>query len=158
MLEEPRPVSGLPSGVTAWAEHNKPFFKQWGLSVTGFVIDGNGPGMSLEGFKSYATFSPNGIGPQKLPDGRQAMLVDGMPILRCSGASIGDTRIEDAGQKAVSMLSQHPEFPFYWIRTILKSPTWHAGVKEYIEAQSKNYVVLDAPSYFELLRYYLEQQ
>jgi hypothetical protein len=31
-------------------------------------------------------------------------------------------------------------------------------VKEYIEAQSQNYVVLDAPSYFELLRIYLEQQ
>ena len=157
MLEEPRPVSGLPSGVAAWAAHNKAYFQRWGLSVTGFVIDGNGPGMSVEGMKSYASFSPNGIGPQKLPNGGNALLVDGMPVLRCSGASVGEERIEDAGVKAVSMLSQHPEFPFYWIRTILKSPTWHKGVKEYIEAKSPNYVVLDAPSYFELLRCYLEQ-
>ena len=157
MLEEPRPVSGLPSGVEAWAEHNKRYFQRWGLSVTGFVIDGNGPGMSVDGMKSYASFSPNGIGPQKLPNGGNAMLVDGMPVLRCSGASIGDTRIEDAGRTAVNMLSQHPDFPFYWFRTILKSPTWHAGVKEYIEAQNSRYMVLDAPSYFELLRCYLEQ-
>ena len=157
VLEEPRRISGLPSGVAAWAEHNKPWFKQWGLTVTGFVIDGNGPAMSMEGVRSYTTFSPDGICPQYLPNGGNAMLVDGTPVLRCTGASIGSERVEDAGKTAMSMLSQHPELPFYWIRTILKSPTWHKGVKDYIEAQSPNYVVLDAPSYFELLRCYLEQ-
>ena len=157
MLEEPRRISDLPSGIDAWAEHNKPWFKQWGLTITGFVIDGNGPAMTLEGVRSYASFSPNGICPQYLPTGGNAMLVDGMPVLRCTGASIGSERIEDAGKTAMSMLSQHPELPFYWIRTILKSPTWHKGVRDYIEAQNPNYVVLDAPSYFELLRCYLEE-
>ena len=156
MLEEPRPVSGLPSGVDAWAAHNRAYYKQWGLSVTGFVIDGNGPGMGTEGFKAYASFSPNGICPQKLPQSKQAMLFEGMPMLRCGGASVGATRIDDAGKAAYEMLSQHPTFPFYWIRTILKSPTWHKGVKEYLEKQDSDIVVMDAPSYFELLRCYME--
>ncbi|MBQ9583033.1 MAG: hypothetical protein IJR25_01740 [Bacteroidales bacterium] len=157
MLEEPRPVSGLPSGVAAWAAHNKAYYEQWGLSVTGFVIDGNGPGMSNAGFKAYATFSPNGICPQRLPDGRQTYMVDGMPMLRCGGASVGADRIEDAGQTAISMVQDHPDLPFYWIRTILKSPTWHKGVKDYMESADNKIVVLDGPSWYELLRCYLEQ-
>lgn len=157
MLEEPRPVSGLPSGVAAWAAHNKAYYEQWGLSVTGFVIDGNGPGMSNAGFKAYATFSPNGICPQRLPDGRQTYMVDGMPMLRCGGASVGADRVEDAGQTAISMVQDHPDLPFYWIRTILKSPTWHKGVKDYMESADNKIVVLDGPSWYELLRCYLEQ-
>ena len=156
MLEEPRPVSGLPSGVAAWAAHNKPYFEQWGLSITGFVIDGNGPGMSDAGFKSYATFSPNGICPQRLPNGRQVYMVDGMPMLRCGGASVGAERVEEAGQTAISMVQDHPELPFYWIRTILKTPTWHKGVKDYMESNDSKVVVLDGPSWYELLRCYLE--
>ena len=156
MLEEPRPVSGIPSGVAAWAAHNKKYYTQWGLSVTGFVIDGNGPGMTDAGFKAYATFSPNGICPQKLPDGRQAYMVDNMPMLRCGGASVGAERIEEAGATAMGMITDHPERPFYWIRTILKTPTWHKGVKDYMEANDKNVAVLSGPEFYELLRCYLE--
>ena len=39
--------------------------------------------MSEEGFKAYATFSPDGIAPQKVPS--YAGLVDGMPFLQSAG-------------------------------------------------------------------------
>jgi len=156
MLEEPRPVSGLPSGVAAWAAHNKAYYTRWGLSVTGFVIDGNGPGMTDAGFKAYATFSPNGICPQKLPDGRQMYMVDNMPMLRCGGASVGAERVEEAGKTALSMVEGNTATPFTWIRTILKSPTWHKGVKDYLESANSNIAVLSGPEFYELMRCYLE--
>ena len=49
-------------------------------------------------------------------------------------------------------------FPFYWFRVVLKSPSWYKAVKEEVEKTSTNVVWLDGPSYFELLRCYLEEQ
>ncbi len=153
-LETPRKISGLPSGVEAWAEHNKPFYKQWGLSVTGFIIDGYSSMMSENLLKAYATFSPNGIVPQKTHT--RAFLVDGMPVMR-SGKDIGDGTPDEAAQVVLDNLSQHPSIPFYWYRTILQTPSWHARVREKIESANANAVWLDAPSYFELLRCLLEE-
>lgn len=154
-LEEPRKISGLPSGVAAWAEHNKPFYKQWGLSVTGFIIDGYSNRMSENLLKAYATFSPNGIVPQKTSS--RAFLVDGMPVMR-SGMDIGgDKTPEEAAAYVLGNLSQHPSIPFYWYRTILQTPSWHAAVRNKIESENEKAVWLDAPSYFELLRCMLEE-
>ena len=154
-LETPRKISGLPSGVAAWAEHNKPFYKQWGLSVTGFIIDGYSKQMSNELLKAYATFSPNGIVPQKTTS--RATLIDGMPVMR-SGMDIGmGITPAEAANTVLNNLQQHPSVPFYWFRTILQTPSWHASVKEQIESANPDAVWLDAPSYFELLRCLLEE-
>ena len=152
-LETPREISGLPSGVTAWAEHNKPFYKQWGLSVTGFIIDGYARQMSKNLLKAYASFSPNGIVPQKTSS--SALLVDGMPVMR-SGMEISGSPGE-AAKLVLDNLWQHSSVPFYWFRTILQTPSWHASVKQQIESANPDAVWLDAPSYFELLRCLLEE-
>ena len=154
-LETPRIISGLPSGVAAWAEHNKPFYKQWGLSVTGFIIDGYSKQMSNELLKTYATFSPNGIVPQKTSS--RATLIDGMPVMR-SGMDIGmGITPAEAANTVLNNLRQHPSVPFYWFRTILQTPSWHASVKEQIESANPDAIWIDAPSYFELLRCLLEE-
>ena len=49
MLQEPRPISGLPSGLQSWAEHCKPYYEKWGLSITGFIVDGYAPGLNSIG-------------------------------------------------------------------------------------------------------------
>jgi hypothetical protein len=67
MLQAPRPISGLPDGLDAWVAHNKPYYKQWGLTITGFIIDGQAPPLNQKGLDAYAAFSPNGIVPQKVP-------------------------------------------------------------------------------------------
>ena len=36
MLQEPREISGLPSGLEVWAKHCKKYYNKWGLSITGF--------------------------------------------------------------------------------------------------------------------------
>ena len=43
MLQEPRSVSGLKSGLSAWAKHCSKYYQKWGLTITGFVIDGEAP-------------------------------------------------------------------------------------------------------------------
>ena len=63
MLQEPRGISGLPSGLDTWANHCKVFYDQWGLSVTGFIIYAHGPELNKAGFDCYESFSPNGIVP-----------------------------------------------------------------------------------------------
>ncbi|MBR1575433.1 MAG: hypothetical protein IJ654_03175 [Bacteroidales bacterium] len=156
MLEAPRPLSALPSGIAAWAQHSEPFYRQWGLKVTGFIIDGSGPGMSEAGFKSYAAFSPGGIVPLKTPS--QAALYDGMPMMRSGLVEVSETNAEAAAATVLSDLdTAHPEFPFYWYRSILKSPTWHANVKKALERKNSHVAWLSGPEFFELLRCYLEE-
>ena len=157
MLESPRPLSGLPSGIGVWAEHCKPFYSQWDLRVTGFIIDGSGPGMSEAGFKSYATFSPGGIVPMNTPS--QAALYDGMPVMRSGLVEVSEANAEAAATTVLGDLATaHPGFPFYWYRSILKSPTWHANVKKALERKDGNVVWLSGPEFFELLRCYLEER
>jgi len=152
-LEEPRAISGFPSGVDAWAAHCKPFYEQWGMTITGFIIDGNAKRMSEEGLKSYATFSCNGIVPQKATP----HLVDGMPVLPSQGGAGGDT-VDEAVKNILAYIKTMPDRPFYWFRTVLKTPTWHLAVKEGIEKADPQAVWLNGPEYFELLRCYYEER
>ena len=153
-LEEPRRLSGLPSALDAWAEHSKPYFDRWGLSITGFIIDGNNKGMSEAGFKCYAKFSPNGIVPQRAP--KIAQLVDGMPVMRSAGGP-GDTVADAIVNVSYDVTHSHQNFPFYWYRTVLKSPSWHASVRDGLAEVCPQAVWMSAPEYFELLKCYLEE-
>lgn len=153
MLREPREISGLPDGLDAWAAHCRPLYEKWGLSITGFIIDGEAPGLGEKGFDCYAKFSPNGIVPQKCP---LAALHKNMPILRADYdlvshdpkvvASVVRDRIRDRPIR------------FHWFRDILKSPQWHLKVMEELERTAPEVELLDAQSFFELLRIHLENE
>jgi len=150
-----RPVSGLPSGIDQWVAHCKPYYEQWGLTVTGFIIDGFADQMDNECLKGYSTFSPNGIVIQKCD--RLASSVNGMPILR-SGPDINDADPDEAAATLASyLLHTHPDFPFYWARAILKTPEWYLGVKDIVEGKVSNVEWVDAPTFFELLRIYIAE-
>lgn len=154
-LEEPR-KSGLPSGVKAWEEHNIPFYRQWDITVSGFIIDGDAVGMTKEGFESYSKYSYNGIVPQRAP--KNAFLCNGMPVMRSQGGTGSDTAEGSANSVVSSIYSRTNGFPFFWYRTVLKSPSWHLAVKERIEILDKNAVWCSGPEFFELLRCYLEEE
>ena len=152
MLQEPRPLSGLPSGLDAWAAHCKHYYKQWDLTITGFVIDGYGPGLNEKGLDCYASFSPNGIIPQKIP---LTLLHKGMPVLR-SDADVNDNDPKKAASLIVERVNDR-SIPFHWFRNILKTPTWYVQVVKEIRKLNPNIELLDAPAFFELYRIYLEQ-
>lgn len=152
MLQEPRPLSGLPSGLDAWANHCKRYYKQWDLSITGFVIDGHGPGLDEKGLDCYASFSPNGIVPQKIP---LTLLHKQMPVIRAD-YDINDGDPKKAAALIVERVSKRT-VPFHWFRNILKTPTWYVQVMEEVHKLDPSIELLDAPAFFELYRTWLQQ-
>lgn len=152
MLQEPRLLSDLPSGLDAWAKHCKRYYHRWDLTITGFVIDGHGPGLNEKGLDCYASFSPNGIVPQKAP---LTLLHKGMPVIRADA----DVNSDDPKKAAALIVERVADrsIPFHWFRNILKTPTWYVRVMEEVHKLNPDIELLDAPAFFELYRAYLEQ-
>ncbi len=153
MLQAPRPISGLPDGLDAWADHNRPFYKQWGLSITGFIIDGHAPGLNQAGLDTYATFSPNGIVPQKTA---LSSLHGNMPVMRADD-DVTDTDPAKAAQHILRRVRDR-SIPFHWFRNILKDPSWYVQVVAELKKLDPNIELLEAPTFFELYRIYLKEQ
>lgn len=152
MLQEPRSVSGLKSGLSAWAKHCSKYYQKWGLTITGFVIDGEAPGLDSDGLDCYASFSPNGIVPQKMP---LTLLHNDMPVIRAD-YDIVDHDYRRATDVIVERVEKRP-VPFHWFRAILKSPSWYKGICDELKQRHTNIELLDAPTFFELYRIYLKQ-
>lgn len=152
MLQDPREISGFPSGVSAWANHCKPYYKRWGLTITGFVIDGEAPELSEEGLNAYESFSPNGIVPQKVP---LTLLHKNMPVLK-SDDDVMENNPKDAAYHIIGRIDKRP-VPFHWFRNILKTPTWYVQVIDELKQLNPNIELLDAPTFFELYRIWLKE-
>jgi len=151
MLQAPRDISGLPDGLDAWAAHCKPYYEKWGITITGFVVDGHAPALTDRGLECYASFSPNGIVPQKTPLVR---LYGNMPVLRA------DEDIQQAPAAAARRIVERVEarpVPFHWFRNILKTPSWYVETVDEIKQLNPQIELLDAPTFFELYRIWLQQ-
>ncbi|MEC3878503.1 GxGYxYP domain-containing protein [Parapedobacter sp. 10938] len=151
MLQVPREISRLPDGTKQWAAHNIPYYRKWGLSITGFVIDGEAPGLDEAGLDAYAQFSPDGIVPQKVP---MTLLHGEMPVLR-SDADVNQADPAVAAQVVIDRVDKRP-LRFHWFRNILKSPTWYVQVVDEIHQRNPNIELLDGATFFALYRKYLE--
>ena len=109
--------------------------------------------MNKEGLDCYASFSPNGIVPQKVVT---ASLHGNMPIIRAD-LDINDDDPKVAAARIVKRVKERSALPFHWFRNILKQPTWYCEVMDEVKSQDENIVLLDAPAFFELLRIYLKE-
>jgi len=146
MLQEPRQFSNLPSGLDAWAEHCIPYYKLWDLSITGFIIDGYGPGLNEKGLATYKRFSPDGIVAQKIP---VQGIFDNMPFIRMNLDL--DGKPEDVAKIIASKFDGGmPQFLIF--RTILKTPSWHLQVKENLERGHPEAIVVGPYEFFLLLK------
>jgi len=152
MLQEPRPISHLPSGLDEWASHSKKYYRKWGLAISGFIIDGNAPPLNAEGLDCYSSFSPNGIVPQKTS---MTLLYKEMPILQ-SDWDVNDDNPKKAAEMVIERISHRP-IPFHWFRNILKKPTWYVEVANELHRLDPSIKLVDAPTFFELYRLYLKQ-
>ncbi len=153
MLQAPREISGLPDGLDAWVRHSKPLYARWDLTITGFIIDGFAPGLNREGLAAYRQFSPNGIVAQKTPP---AILFDGMPVLRADH-DLPQQSIAEAARHACERIANR-KLPFHWFRTVLCAPDFYAGVYAEMTRIDPRVRILDAPTFFELLRRYLAER
>ena len=157
-LSEPR-ESGLPSGVNAWKNHCKKFYRQWGMTVTGFIIDGFSSPMSEEAMDAYSEFSPNGIVLQRAC--AALAIHKGMPVMKASSNDLNkDNSPVTEAAHLIGNIQQERESTgqrFHWCRVVLARPSWYKSVVETVSQSRPNYVLLDAPSFFELLRIYQEE-
>ena len=157
MLQPPREISNLPSGLPAWENHCAAYYKKWGLSVTGFIIPGNGPNLNKEGLDTYSRFSPDGI--VQLV-GEEPFLHNDMPVLTAA-RDIQFYNPLEAARVTVDNIRERKKQgqpPFHWYRNILKSPTWYIELYEEIKRIDSNIELLAAPEFFELLRQYLNNK
>ncbi len=143
---------GTTRRIDTWEAHCNRYYSQWGLSITGFIIDGHGPAMGKRSLDAYARFSPNGIVPQKC---EPASLHGEMPVLRSDWDLVSDNPHEAACVLVDRILES--EVPFHWSRCILKSPAWYNEVVREACRMDSTIQLLDAPTYFSLLRCWLEE-
>lgn len=154
MLTSPRLDPDIPDGWAAWIEHNRNYYKKYDLTVTGFIIDGHAPGMGERGLDAYATFSPDGIVGQKIPT--QGLHAE-MPYLRMK-ADLGGSPTS-AGQQIAAMVGARSP-TFCYVRTILKSPTWHQEAMRVAQGADHGERIrfVDPYTFFVLLRQHEENR
>jgi hypothetical protein len=145
LLAAPRP-SGMPDAVALWERHNRRWYDQFGLGITGFVIDGYAPPMPDSVLDAYARFSPKGTVAQKVPP---LSLHDGMPLIRMSDDLGGSP--EDAAKTIASRLPETGP-TFHVFRAILKKPSWYAGVVSALKKERPDAVVLDPYTFMALAK------
>ncbi len=137
--------------LRSWKRHCTKHYRRWGYTVTGFIIDGTGPAMGEKALDAYSSFSPDGIVPQKCPE---ASLHGQMPVLRAGiDLTSGDPAV--SAEMICRQVSEEP-LPFHWFRCILKSPEWYNETIRIACEKDPSIVLLDAPSYFNLLRVWLK--
>ena len=57
-----RPDSKLPPALDIWTEHCTRYFRQWDMTITGFMLDGSAGASTPVEFAAYKQFSPDGCG------------------------------------------------------------------------------------------------
>ena len=164
MLTAPRLDSGVSDGWRSWTRYNQEYFRRYDLSITGFIIEGFGPFMGDKGFAAYDSFSPDGLMLEtgsksfdlvglyddKLPYIRHRLDLDGAP--KQAGATL-----------IARVAAEKKDFPsgpqFLMARTILKTPTWHAGTMAAAKAApgGERIEFVDVYTFFLLLKTQLSQ-
>jgi hypothetical protein len=144
-----RPDSGLPSGLGAWTAHCRRYYERWGMSITGFILDGAGGGSTELEFKAYQEFSPDGAGTH----------FEAGPGMRGGMPTCPERDLPDEAEKAAEVIAgvarKRGEKPgFLWARSILKSPAWYAKVSDLLAKRHADLgvVVVDPYTFFGLIR------
>jgi hypothetical protein len=144
-----RPESKLPSGLAAWTGHCSRSFKQWDMTITGFLLDGSAGASTAVEFEAYRAFSPDGIGThfEKGPAIRA-----GIPT--CPERDLPDKIEEAAGAIAELAKKSQGKPGFLWARSILKSPKWYADLSRELKEKHANLPIeiVDPYTFFGLIR------
>ena len=161
-LRTPRP-SGLPDGLQVWIDHNKRYYKQWDIHVTGFNIDGNTPIMDKIAFDAYRQFSPGGVGLQdgKGPGGARFGLIESVPFITNWGdlpGNEGNDNINTVTDIIRKEFSKGPQGSpkFHLFRSILKKPSFYAAIEHHLAEHpgTPAHKLVDIPTLMWLIKEY----
>lgn len=147
-LVEPRKHSGLPSGLELWVEHCTRAYRQWDLSVTGFIIDGFAAPTDDKILAAYARFSPDGVGLQR---GARTGMAGSMPYVTHMQDLYGP--VEKDAQTILAHVHAKVA-PFLMYRTILWTPTNQKRLREAVQTLPGGDQVefVDPYSFFRLMQ------
>jgi len=143
-----RPESQLPSGLQVWTDHCRRYYERWGMSITGFILDGSSGKSTDREFAAYQRFSPDGAGTHFEPG--PAMLA-GIPT--CPERDLPDN-VGEAADVILGIAAKRQAAPgFLWARSILKTPRWYADLSARLaQENSEGIVVVDPYTFFGLIR------
>ncbi|MCQ6559520.1 sugar-binding protein [Paenibacillus mendelii] len=148
LLEENRP-DGLPDFLHVWEKYNKEYYERFDIDITGFLISGNSGYVPLEVQKSYARFSPDGVGNNA---GFEQPVVKGTPF-----AQVYDLPNEPNAAAYGEILAQRLRGgeQFQMFRNVLFKPSTIVDGVNYVKQHypELNFEVVDPYTYF---RFYKE--
>lgn len=152
-----RPDSGLPSGLEAWTAYCTPYYERWGMTITGFLLDGASGASTEREFAAYRGFSPDGLGTH----------FERGPALRAGIPTCPERDLPDRAAEAAAVLGKWARERqaagrapgFFWARSILKSPSWYAEVSRRLSEEYGDVPleVVDPYTFFGLIRRDQEQ-
>ncbi len=150
-----RPDSKLPSGLPAWTKHNLRYFRQWDMTITGFVLDGASGASTAREFAAYRQFSPDGCGTHFEKGPR---LIGDLPT--CPERDLPDSAAQAAAVIAKQADNLKGKAGFLWARSILKSPAWYAQVSQIVREKHPEapVVFVDPYTFFGLIRVKLSSE
>lgn len=149
-----RPDSGLPSGLKAWEAYCKRYYARFGMTITGFVLDGTAGASTDTEWAAYKSFSPDGLGTH----------YESGPALHLGIPAIPERDLPDDVEQAAAIIARDAEGSdrrpvFQWRRSVLKSPEWFARLSELLKEKypEARVEVVDPYTLFGLIEHHLEK-
>ena len=111
----------LPSEyVPYWADYEQKLFKQFDLSIAGFVITGYSSNLPLNLETEYAKFAPNGVGVNTQGD---ELRVNNVPFVTVHDLNVGTPTPSQLEQGLLNLLSGLGTGNVIFVRTVLTNPS-----------------------------------
>lgn len=139
----PRAFSGLPDGTRAWLKHAAPLYKQFDITFTGFLVNGDSGKMTVQAEQLYALhLSPDGMVEQTgySPTGG-VHLVEGTKTPVFQEWDLSDS--VDQSVEAIKSFFKPGQVQFQVYRSILKTATYHKQIQQALQAFSSDIVVVE---------------
>lgn len=127
-LIPPRKYSGLPSGMDEWVKHCAKYYKDWGITITGFIIEGDATITTEPVLDAYRKFSPDGVIVQQV---RDPGVYKGLPFVSMSWYL---PSLEDSIRLMPGALAGKDKPKFHAFRTVLWSATDHKKLMDGVKA------------------------
>lgn len=140
--------SDNPSGLEAWIAYNQRYFRQFDLSIVGFLLNGSQP-MLDPVYSAYARFAPDGvICNQTNPD---IKVVDGT-VFATIPAYLDNDPMNSAAIIRTVTAQRENQNRFTVFRCVLCSPTYAKQLADEVHRTNPEIEFLDAYTYFDLLK------
>lgn len=133
-------ISGLPDGRSTWVDFATPFYRQFGMTFTGFIITGYAPEMDSTAESMYVNMSGNGMVNQGWPD-LTTHLASNVPVF--TQTDLGADVNASAQEIVAAFTGGRPQFHMF--RSVLTSPSFLQQVQAAATSMSSGSVVAVGP-------------